>query len=105
MATEKHPHKFNQGLNTESSKKYLQTKKMSVIERVNIETYRLLRCLNFPISLKKLIIDKFMNFWSAFNPGIKFRNLEKLVLLAIYFILKYQEFKFNEIELLRMSNI
>jgi len=105
MATEKRLHKFNQGLNMESSKKYLQTKKKSVLERVDIETYRLLKCLNLPISLKKLIIEKFMNFWSAFNPGSKSRNLEILVPMAIYFVLKCQKFPFNEIELLKMSKI
>lgn len=105
MATEKYLHKINQRLDTESSNKYTKTKKKSVLERVNVETYRILNCLNLPISLKKLVIEKFMNFWNAFNPGSKFRNLEKLVPMAIYFVLKSQKFPFNEFELLKMSII
>ena len=105
MATEKRLYKFNQGLSTESSHKYLQTKKKSVLERGNVETYRLLKCLGVPISLKKLIIKKLMNLWSTFTPGSKFRNLEILVPMAIYFVLKSQKFPFNKIELLQMSKI
>lgn len=105
MATEKRPYKFNQGLNMESSKTYLQTKKKSVLERVKVETYRLLKCLNLPISLKKMVIEEFMHFWSAFNPGSKFRNLEILVPMTIYFVMKSQKFPFNEIELFKMSKI
>ncbi|MFX1337681.1 MAG: hypothetical protein ACFFDK_03645 [Promethearchaeota archaeon] len=105
MATEKRLHKFNQVLNLESLNNYYKIKKKSVLERVNVETYRILKGLNLPISLKTLIVEKFMNFWSTFNPGSKFRNFEILMPMAIYFVLKSQKFPFNKIELLKISKI
>ena len=46
-----------------------------------------------------------MNFWSTFNPGSKFRNIEILVPMAIYLVLKSQKIPFNKKELLKMSKI
>ena len=105
MATEKRMHRFNQGLNLEGKKKYFQTKKKSILDKINLETYRLLKCLDFPISLKHLIIEKFMNFWSTLNPGSKYRNFEILLPMTIYYVLKSQQFPLNENELLQLSKI
>jgi hypothetical protein len=105
MATEKSLHRFNQGLNLEGKNKYFRTKKKSILEKVNLETYRILKCLNFPISLKYLIIEKFMNFWSALNPGSKYRNFEILVPITIYYVLKSKQFSLKEKELLELSKI
>ncbi len=105
MATEKYLHSFNQDLDLECKNKYFQTKKKSILDRVNLETYRLLKCLDFPISLKNLIIEKFMNFWIAFNPGSKDRNFEILLPMTIYHVLKSQKFPLNEKELFKLSKI
>jgi hypothetical protein len=105
MAAEKRLHKFHQGLNMESSNKYIKTKKRSIFERANIEINRIIKRLNLPISLKNLIIEKFMNFWSSLNPGSKFRNLEMLVPMAIYNVLNFERFPSSRIELLETSKI
>ena len=105
MATEKSLHKICKTLNIINAHNYFKTRKKSILERVNLETYRILKCLDLPISLKKGIIKKFMNFWDALNPGSKFRNLEILLPITIFYTLKSNHFPFNEKELLQKSKI
>lgn len=105
MATEKDCYKNYHRLKKKSLNNYIYTKKRTILERVDIETYRIMIHLNLPLTLTGITRKKFMEVWSGLNPRTKFRSLEKLLFISTYFVLKSLKLPINENELLKMSII
>ena len=105
MATEKDCYKNYHRLKKKSLNNCIYTKKRTILERVDIETYRIMIHLNLPLTLTGITRKKFMEVWSGLNPRTKFRSLEKLLFISTYFVLKSLKLPINENELLKMSII
>lgn len=105
MASEKENHKNYHRLKRKSLNNYNYTKWRTLLERIDIETYRIMSHLNLPLILTGLIRKKFMEVWRGLNPDNKFRNSEKLLEISTYFILMSLKLPINENELLKMSVI
>ncbi len=70
-----------------------------------IEISRIFYCLNLPGTLKKFAIDKFKKIYKALHPGTKYRSVEKLAPISIFYTLKLHNFSIRESELLEISKI
>jgi len=105
MVTEKECQKNYHRLKSKRLNKYTYTKRRTILERVDIESYRIISCLHLPLTLACLVRKKCMAVWSGFNPGNKFRNPEKVLSISTYFVLKSLKLPINQNELYRMSVI
>ena len=83
----------------------IKSNKKLVFDKAKIEISRIFYSLNFPDSLKKLVFTKFKKFRDALKPGTKYRSVEKLVPISIYFCFKFRNISINESELLEVSKI
>ena len=89
-------------LNQIYSNKIYQEK---IFHQGKIEIYRIFYCLNLPASLKEFAIDKFKKIYRALNPGTKYRSVERLAPISIYYTLKLHNVSIRESELLEISKI
>ncbi|TFG27166.1 MAG: hypothetical protein EU532_08050 [Promethearchaeota archaeon] len=105
MATEKDYYKNCYQSNVESIKNYTKVKRKVIIERIDIEIYRILGLFNLPLSLKNLIVNTCMKYWNALYPGCRYRNLDKLLIISIYIGLKSLNLPSKEDGLRKMSEI
>ena len=105
MATEKQVPNFLHRIQKEEQNKLIQQKQKEVFNTAEIETCRILKCLGLPLSLKAIVLEKFKHIRTALQPGTKYRIVEKLVPLTIYFICTGEHIFISEAELLEISSI
>ncbi|NVM34510.1 MAG: hypothetical protein HWN81_02870 [Candidatus Lokiarchaeota archaeon] len=79
----------------------------AAIEKARIEISRIFGCLNLMgyDGDREFIVDKFRKVFPEIRPGSKYRNIEKLVTIIIYFCLKLRNVSINPYELIEVSKI
>ncbi|MFX1365883.1 MAG: hypothetical protein ACFFCE_17370 [Promethearchaeota archaeon] len=79
----------------------------AVIERARIEIARIFNYLdlNGYNSIKQMVLTKFKMIRAKIRPSSKYRNIEKLVSIIIYFCLKLNNISINPQELIEISKI
>ena len=79
----------------------------AVIEKARVEISRIFNCLSLAEhdSIKKMSLDKFKLVRNKLRPGSKYRNIEKLSSIIIYFCLKLRNVSINPYELVEISMI
>jgi len=79
----------------------------AVVEKARAEILRILGYLklNNYNSVKKIAMKKFKMVRAEFRPGSKYRNIEKLSSIIIYYCLKLQNIPVNTYELIEVSKI
>lgn len=79
----------------------------AVIEKARIEISRIFNFLSLAEhdSIKKMALDKFKMVRNKLRPGSKYRNIEKLSSLIIYFCFKLRNISINPNELIEISMI
>ncbi|NVM34414.1 MAG: hypothetical protein HWN81_02385 [Candidatus Lokiarchaeota archaeon] len=85
----------------------ITTSERAVIEKARIEIARIFNYLdlNGYDAIKEMVLDKFKKIRAKIRPGSKYRNIEKLVSITIYFCLKLRNVSINPYELIEISNI
>jgi len=85
----------------------ITTSERAVIEKVRIEIARIFNYLdlNGYDAIKEMVLDKFKKIRAKIRPGSKYRNIEKLVSVIIYFCLKLRNVSINPYELIEISKI
>jgi len=104
-ATEKHVPNLLHGIKKEEQNRLIEPKQKEVLETAGIETCRILNYLGLQFSLKARVLEKFKKIRIALRPGTKYRIVEKLVPLTIYFVCSYENVSLNEAKLLEVSGI
>lgn len=104
-ATEKHVPNLLHGIKKEEQNRLIEAKQKEVLETTGIETCRILNYLGLQFSLKARVLEKFKKIRTALRPGTKYRIVEKLVPLTIYFVCSYENVSLNEAKLLEVSGI
>ncbi|MFX0138058.1 MAG: TFIIB-type zinc ribbon-containing protein [Candidatus Hodarchaeota archaeon] len=79
----------------------------AVIDKARVEISRIFNCLSLAEynSIKKMALDKFKIVRNKLRPGSKYRNIEKLSSIIIYFCLKLRNVSINPHELIDISMI
>ncbi len=79
----------------------------SVLEKARIEISRIFNSLDLVgyDDIKEMVLTKFKKLRGHISPGSKYRNVEKLISITIYFCLKLRNVSINSYELIRLSNI
>ena len=75
----------------------------SVLEKAKIETSRIFTCLELPESIKASVMVRFKRIRSQLRPGTKYRSIDKLIPIAIYYTCKLDNIVLKEQELLDVS--
>ncbi len=85
----------------------ITTSERAVIEKARIEIARIFTYLdlNGYDAIKEMVLDKFKKIRAKIRPGSKYRNIEKLVSITIYFCLKLRNVSINPYELIEISKI
>ena len=85
----------------------ITTSERAVIEGARIEVARIFNYLGLDgyNALKEMVLDKFKKIRAKIRPGSKYRNIEKLVSITIYFCLKLRNVSINPYELIEISKI
>ena len=85
----------------------ITTSERAVIEKARIEIARIFNYLGLDgyDALKEMVLDKIKKIRAKIRPGSKYRNIEKLVSIAIYFSLKLRNVSINPHELVEISKI
>lgn len=83
------------------------TSERAVIERARIEITRIFNYLdlNGYTAIKEMVLNKFKKIRANIRSGSKYRNIEKLVAITIYFCLKLRNVSINPFELIEVSKI
>ncbi|MFW9989988.1 MAG: hypothetical protein ACFFC3_15170 [Candidatus Odinarchaeota archaeon] len=79
----------------------------AVIERARIEIIRIFNYLDLSgyTTIKEMVLNKFKKIRANISSGSKYRNIEKLVAITIYFCLKLRNVSINSYELIEVSKI
>jgi len=79
----------------------------SVLEKARIEISRIFNSLDLDgyDAIKEMVLTKFKNLRTQIRSGSKYRSVEKLVSITIYFCLKLRNVSINPYELIEISNI
>ena len=79
----------------------------AVLEKARVEVSRIFNCLSLAEhdSIKKMALDKFKIVRNRLRPGSKYRNIEKLSSIIIYFCLKLRNVSINPYDLIEISMI
>ena len=77
----------------------------SIQEEVRIETRRIFNCLNLPGSYQRIVFKNVKNIWKQLRPGTKYRNIEKLVPIVLYYTLILENICIKRLKLLEISKI
>ena len=77
----------------------------SVQEKVRIETRRIFNCLNLPSSCQSIVFKRVKDIWKQFRPGTKYRQIEKLVPIVLYYTLRLENICIRRLKLLEVSKI
>lgn len=85
----------------------ITTSERAVIEKARIEIARIFNYLdlNGYEAIKEMALNKFKKIRANIRPGSKYRNIEKLVSVTIYFCLKLRNVSINPYELIEISKI
>ncbi len=85
----------------------ITTSERAVIEKARIEIARIFNYLGLDgyDALKEMVLDKIKKIRAKIRPGSKYRNIEKLVSITIYFCLKLRNVSINPYELIEISKI
>ena len=96
-------------INLQRINKYnsITTSEQAVIERAHIEIARIFNYLDLDgyKAIKEMVLDKFKKMRTKIKQGSKYRNIEKLVSITIYFCLKLRNVSINPYELIEISKI
>ncbi|NVM34302.1 MAG: hypothetical protein HWN81_01825 [Candidatus Lokiarchaeota archaeon] len=79
----------------------------AIFEKARIEIARIFNYLdlNGYDAIKEMVLDKFKKIRAKIRSGSKYRNIEKLVSITIYFCLKLRNVSINPFELIEISKI
>ena len=77
----------------------------SIQEKVRIETKRIFNCLNLPRSSQRIVFKRVKDIWKQLRPGTKYRNIEKLVPIVLYYTLRLENICIRRLKLLEVSKI
>ncbi len=77
----------------------------TIQEKVKIETRRIFNCLNLPRSYQKIIFKRVKDVWKQLRSGTKYRNIEKLVPIVLYYTLRLENICIRRLKLLEVSKI
>ncbi|MEE9377866.1 MAG: hypothetical protein V3V33_07500 [Candidatus Lokiarchaeia archaeon] len=85
----------------------ITTSERAVIEKARIEIARIFNYLGLDgyNALKEMVLDMIKKIRAKIRPGSKYRNIEKLVSIAIYFSLKLRNVSINPYDLVEISKI
>ena len=85
----------------------ITTTEEAVVERARIEISRIFGSLGLSGSsaLKEMVLGKFKEIRPKLRPGTKYRNVEKLVTVTLYFCLKLRNVPINPYELIEVSKV
>ena len=83
----------------------IKENKETILNKARIEISRTFTALNLPETQKETVFQRFQRFRNALSPGTKYRSVEKLVPITIYYSFKTQNMSINESELLEVSKI
>ena len=84
--------------------KIVESKK-AVEQSAKIEVSRIFSANNYPVQYKDQIFSIFKSFRKKIKERSKYRSVDKLVPLSIYFCLKLNSIPFDEVKLLEVSKI
>ncbi|MFX0001728.1 MAG: hypothetical protein ACFE88_16580 [Candidatus Hermodarchaeota archaeon] len=80
----------------------------TVLDKARIEISRIFNSLDLVggyDDIKEMVLNKFKLLRARIRPGSKYRSVEKLVSITIYFCLKLRNISINPYELIENSNI
>ncbi len=77
----------------------------TIQEKVKIEIKRIFNCLNLPRSYQRIVFKRVKNIWKQLRPGTKYRNIEKLVPIVLYYTLRLENICIRRLKLLEVSKI
>ncbi len=77
----------------------------SIQEKVKIETRRIFNCLNLPRSYQRIVFKRVKDIWKQLRLGTKYRNIEKLVPIVLYYTLRLENICIRRLKLLEVSKI
>ena len=77
----------------------------SIQEKDKIEIRRILNCLNLPRSCQKIVFKRVKDVWEQLRPGTKYRNIEKLVPIVLYYSLRLENISISRLKILEITNI
>jgi len=86
----------------------ITTTERAVIEKARIEIARIFNYLGLDggyDAIKEMVLSKFKSLRAHIRPGSKYRSVEKLVSITIYFCLKLRNVSINPYELIEISKI
>ncbi len=77
----------------------------SIQEKVKMEIRRIFNCLNLPGSYQRIVFKRVKDIWKQLRPGTKYRNIEKLVPIVLYYTLRLENICIRRLKLLEVSKI
>ena len=77
----------------------------TIQEKVRMEIKRIFNCLNLPRSYQKIVFKRVKDIWKQLRPGTKYRNIEKLVPIVLYYTLRLENICIRRLKLLEVSKI
>ncbi len=83
----------------------IKNNEKAVAEKAKIEISRIFNSLDLPRSYKEAAFKCFKNIYKGLKPGTKFRGVQKLVPICIYFCMKFNNISISESKLLSVSKI
>lgn len=83
----------------------IQDNEKSVLNCAKWEISRIFSTLDLPRSYQKIVFKRFKKVRSKFRSGTKYRSVEKLVPIVIYYTFRLENIVINEAELINVSGI
>ena len=77
----------------------------SIQEKIKIEIQRIVNCLDLQLSCQTAVFKRVKDIWNKFRPGTKYRNIEKLVPIVLYYSLRLENICIRRLKLLEVSKI
>ena len=77
----------------------------TIQNKVKIEIKRIFNCLNLPNSRQTIVFKRVKDIWKKFRSGTKYRNVEKLVPIVLYYTLRLDNICIRRLKLLEVSKI
>ena len=74
-------------------------------EKIKIEIRRIFNCSKLPNSCQRIVFKRVKDIWEQLRPGTKYRNIEKLVPIVLYYSLKLENICIRRLKLLEVSKI
>jgi transcription initiation factor TFIIIB Brf1 subunit/transcription initiation factor TFIIB len=96
---------FSRKLRSLNRLQKLKDHKKRVFDKARVEIKRILSALDIPHSFHEAIFLQFKQIYSKFNPSTKYRSVEKLVPIILYYSLRDQNITIDICKLLEVSKI